>query len=253
MAELTRIIISPQDLLDAARTIRLGRIHKCNWLEGWISPSTFLNWARRGLAEGDPYGLNIAISYAKRSACCRIDLLVQYYHLAPFFRANYPAKIAALEQVGIDIPGVVHKLVIDPRNELEHNYQHANQDTSRQAVDIADLFLRATQDEEDRSSIVALNWNIMGSYMMSAEGGAIEFREFGHEPMLFIDVFESPRSLKIIDPDDGEIRFTELGSFSGEQCIELARLLRSNYTEPSFSSSGFGQNYYREMKRQGGF
>lgn len=253
MTTLTAVSISADDLLDAARTIPLGDICICDWLYRWIPATTFLEWAQRALQAGDAYGLSNAICYAKRTAACRIDSLLQYNHLAPFFRSNYPVKIDALVQIGLSIPDVVHELVIDPRNEIEHNYQSPTERVARHAVGIAELFVRATDAEHERSSIVAVSWNVMGSHALASGREFVNFREFSNKSMLFLDVFDEPHAAKIVDPENDEIRSAEFTSFSGAQAMELAQLLRKNYSQGSCSRYGRGPTYYQEMKRQGGF
>jgi hypothetical protein len=253
MLKLTITPIAAQDLADAAQTIALGDISTCDWLSHWVSTATFLEWARRGFQEGDSYGLSNALCYAKRAACCRIDMLLQYNHLTPFSHKNYPTKIAALEQIGLNIPSIVHELVIDPRNEMEHDYQTPDNATARRAVDIADLFIRATDAEHKRASIVAVNWNVMGSHALANAREYVNFRESTCKPMLFIDVFETSAAAKIVDPANEEMRFAELNRFTDDQAIELARHLRENYSLGSFSESRRGRGFYQEMKRQAGF
>jgi len=245
--------ISPQDLLDAARTIRPGDISTCNWLVDWISPAEFLQWAQRGVADGDARGFSDAITYAKRAVASRIDALILFNHLRPFLRSPYPLKMQALARVGVDVPDVVNDLVIDPRNDLEHDYSWPEASTAKHAVGVASLFLRATQPEYDRGSIVAVQWNVMGSHLLSSSGEAVRLREFGTRPMLFIDVFEETAAAKIVDPVVPEIRSATLTSFDGDQAVALADILRQNYTCGHPSQSGRGPSYYREMKRQGGF
>lgn len=252
MTDLAAVNITADDFLDAARTIPLGEVSTCDWLTEWLSAATFLEWAKRGLRERDPYGLSNAICYAKRSACCRLDLLLRYNHLTPFMRANYPDKINALERVGIDVRRVVHELVIDPRNELEHHYRAADEAVASHAVDIADLFLRATDAERQRSSIVAVNWNVVTRGLVRGKE-RVDLREFSERPMLFMDVFEEPPKAKVVDPGDGHVRFAELQSFSRDQAVTLAKLLRSSYSQGSLSVHGAGSSYYLEAKRQMGF
>ena len=253
MKTLAATLIAPEDLLDAARTMPLGDIATCAWLSDWVPATVFLDWARRGLAQADAYGLSNAVTYAKRAAACRIDVLLQYNHLLSFSRSGFPAKITALRQVGLSIPNVVHELVIDPRNAVEHNYQLPGPETARHAVGIAELFVGATDVEYQRSSIVAVGWNVMGSQLLTSEREYVQFREFSDRPMLFIDVFEEPQAAKIVDPKNSEIRSTNLISFSDEQSLTLARLLRSNYARGSLSRRGAGRTFFQEMKRQGGF
>ncbi len=255
MTALVTVSTSPDDLLDGARNIRLGSINTCHWLTGWIPAATFLEWARRGLVEGEAYGLGNAITYAKRAAACRIDLLLKYNHLVPFWGSNYPRKVDALRDLGLGIPDAVHELVIGPRNVIEHQYERPDAVAARHAVDVAELFVRATDEEYQRASIVAVDWNAMGAYALHLTSGqeAIKFREFGERPMLFVDVFEEPHSAKIVDPANREIRSASLSSFREEQSLELARILRRNYSHGSLYRSGASTTYYLEMKRQGGF
>jgi hypothetical protein len=253
MKTLLVVSISPDDFLDAARTIPLGDIATCDWLPDWVQATVFLEWAQRGLAEADAYGLSNAVTYAKRAAACRIDLLLLYNHLVPFSRSTFPAKIAALRQVGLSIPDVVHELVIDPRNAIEHNYEVPSHDVARHAVGVAELFVGATDAEYQRSSIVAVAWNVLASHALTSEREYVHFRDFRNRPMLFIDVFGEPRAAKVVDPSNSEIRSANPSSFSDDQVLTLARLLRSNYAGGSLTRRGAGRTFFREIKRQGAF
>jgi hypothetical protein len=253
MKTLAATSITPDDLLDAARTIPLGDISTCDWLSAWVPATVFLEWAQRGLAEADAYGLSNAVTYAKRAAACRIDLLLQYNHLVPFSGSAYPAKITALCQVGLRIPDVVHELVIHPRNAVEHSYEVPSHDVARHAVGIAELFVRATDAEHQRASIVAVAWNVLGSHGLTSEREYVQFRDFSDRPMLFIDVFCEPHTAKVVDPKNAEIRSASLSFFSNDQSIALAKLLRSNYARASLSQRGAGRTFFEEMKRQGAF
>jgi hypothetical protein len=253
MTTLNAVSIPPDDLLGAARTIPLGEISTCDWLGRWISAATFVEWATRGLSDADAYGLSNAVSYAKRAAACRIDVLVNYNHLIPLTRMNYPTKIDGLRKIGLVIPEVVQELVIKPRNELEHEYRVPSQDVARHAVGIADLFIRATQEACEQGSIVAVGWNAMGSHALAQGREHVQFREFSDRPMLFIDVFDRTPAAKIVDPTHGEVRSSRLSSFTSDQAIELAQLLQKNYSFKSLSRRGAGPTYFQEMKRQAGF
>jgi hypothetical protein len=212
MKTLATTPITPDDLLDAARTIPLGNVATCDWLSHWIPATVLLQWAERGLDEGEAYGLSNAVTYAKRAVACRIDVLVHYNHLLSCARSVFPDKIIALRQVGLSIPDVVRELVIDPRNALEHHYEIPSQAVARRAVGIADLVVRATDAECQRSSIVAVAWNVLGSLTLTSEREFVHFRAFSDRPMLFIDVFDEPYAAKIIDPKNSEIRSANLST-----------------------------------------
>ncbi len=129
----------------------------------WAPAQRFLEWARRGLSENDDYGFSNAIGYAKKSVARRIDGILRTYHLQALSRVNYPLKIKALNELGVSVPQIVSELVIDPRNELEHKYSMPTHRAAGRAIEIAELFLSATDAESSRSSIVAVNWNILGA------------------------------------------------------------------------------------------
>ena len=254
MKKLARVQTPPVDLLDAARTVRLGRISSCDWLPEWAPAPRFLDWARRGLSESDEYGLSNAISYAKKSVACRIDGILRTYHLRALSRAKYPLKIRALNELGVSVPQIVSELVIDPRNELEHQYSMPAHQAARRAIEIAELFLSATEAESNRFSIVAVNWNILGGQSSLDGRYSVRLDGFGDEPMLFIDVFDDPSSVRIVNPSRDEIRWAPLASFDSNQTLQLATLLRTNYsvTNGLFESRS-SPIFFREMKRLGEF
>jgi hypothetical protein len=249
MTKLALVLIPAVDLLDAARTIRLGRINSCDWLPAWPPATTFLEWAKLGLKDGGDFGLSNALVYAKRSVACRIDGILRTYHMRSLMRSNYPRKIAALNDLGVNTPQIISGLVIDPRNELEHEYQMPNDQAARQAIEIAALFLDATDTESKRSPIVAVNWNVLGG----DSGGHVTFDGFTEESMLFIDVFGDPHSANVVNPAHAEIRSARLDLFGSSEAIQLAKLLRANYDANGWSSSLSGPKFFREMKRLGGF
>lgn len=245
---LTHRAIDPEDLLSRARTIRADNASTCSLNENWLAPSVFLTWSRRGLTEADDYGLANAVTYAKRAACCRIDRLLRNYHLSRLHREPFPPKIEVLMEIGIRIPSVVQELIIDPRNELEHRYVAADVDVARHAVEIAELFLSATDDEENCEAIIALNPNILYGHSVSEHRDLVTFNGWSGTPMLFIDVFGDPNAAKIVDGENGEVLYTDLGQFTRQQCIQLARVLNSHR-----GTSGESRFFYTELKRQAGF
>ena len=140
--------IDPVDLLSAAQTIPAGELNTVAWLNHWIPATTYLDWARRGLENGDEYGWSNAMMYAKRAAANRIDVLLRYNHLAPFSNATYDEKAKALRTIGIEIPeDVIRDLVFDPRNKAEHEYKPPEYRAALHAWGIANLFVRATEAE----------------------------------------------------------------------------------------------------------
>jgi hypothetical protein len=245
--------ISPADFVCEARTIPTNNAHYTALNRAWIEPSTFLDWARIGFAEGGDYGLSNGLSYAKRAACCRIDRLLRNYHLQKFSRAFYPVKAKMLESVGIQIPEVIQKLIINPRNELEHAYFSPSIDEVRNAIDIAALLLRATDTDESLESIVALNANMLYSAGFGKTGEIASFNGWAKGSMLFIDIFDTPEAAKIVDGQAGEIRLTKLADFSQTEALELAKILHSHHTGQNRGGMGASPFFFNQMKLQAGF
>ncbi len=248
--------VEPADILTAARTIPANNVWTCNWFEkGWVPPEEYLQWAKRGLQQPqDEYSMSNAICYAKRVVCRIIDALILGNHLRHFLSKNYPTKIQALCDIGISIPPIVHELIIDPRNQLEHDYKRPELSKAKHAVQIADLFLNATEKELKRKPIVALRWNVLFMHSESIQESKVEFKGFSKEPMLFVDVFTEPVEVKTVHPEDHEISFTLLDCFTEEQSLELAKKLREHYTQTWKSSGESGDSafFYKEIKRQAG-
>lgn len=252
--------LEPADILSAAATIPVSDAHTCNWFqEKWITPQVYLEWARRSLSEGkDDYNLINAVCHAKRTACRIIDHLILSNHLYVFKGKNYPIKITALSQIDISIVPIVHKLVIDPRNQLEHEYERAHQEEAEEAVQIADLFLNASRTELERKPIVALAWNVQVAHSIRVRNDEVQesvgFHGFSDHPMLFVDVFTEPAEVKIVHPDDQEIYFTLLSSFTEGESIVLAKKLREHYAQQSGSwgTDNFSAHFFVEVKRQSG-
>src|ERR1051326_4607528 len=219
---LVQTEIAVPDFLTGARTIPANQANTCLLNSNWTNPTTYLEWARRGVQDDDEHGLANAIKYAKRAACCRIDRLIHNYHLQRLHRESFPTKIKALQKVGIEIPSVIQELIINPRNELEHDYIPADPKTARHALDIATLFLTATDSVDGQESVIVLNSNMLASINGKER---VDFRGFSGGAMLFIDIFEEPHTAKIVDGGNREVRYAKLADFKPEEAIELAIIL----------------------------
>jgi hypothetical protein len=123
--------VLPGAIIDAVNHTAIGSTPYVSWFrknksslyEMWVAAETYLAWAQTALKQGSADGFDTALTYAKRAACRRIDGFLAYNHLSRFDRKSYPDKCQILREVGISIPGIVHDLAIDPRNESEHRYQ----------------------------------------------------------------------------------------------------------------------------------
>jgi hypothetical protein len=253
--ELARTEVAPSDLLIGAGAIRANNANTCSLNRPWTDPATYLEWARRGFQAADEHGLTNAITYAKRAACCRIDRLVNNSHLRCLHRARFPVKIQALTDIGMVIPSVIQELIINPRNELEHDYIRADADTARRALDIATLFLSATDSFDSREAIIALNMNMLYSDRGSGGEEHVTFDGWSGSggPMLFVDIFAKPHTAKIVDGNNREVRYVQLAKFTRQEAAQLATILQGHYSLGTRNSGGASRFFYTEIKRLAGF
>lgn len=164
----------------------------------------------------------------------------------------YPEKIERLNDIGISIPEIIHELIIKPRNDVEHYYAQPDQQSANRSVDLAELLLKALDEELMRESIISLDWNIQFSHYASEDVTETTFKGFGDNPMLFIDIFQPPEEVKIVDPKDNEVRSAYLNRFNKEQSLELAKLLRKHYERKSHGGSIVSVDFFKEIKYEAG-
>lgn len=227
----------PADIISGLKTLSFDRIVNCNWLEDWLPSELYLEWAQKGFEENNDYGLSIAITYSKKCVCRRIDSLLLYNHLYSFKNKKYPEKITILSKVGIVSPKIIQKLIIDTRNELEHLYQKPKNESAENAIELAELYINATQEEYDKGSIIIVNSSMLYEHNIKNSISEIHFKGFSTHPMLVIDIFKD--EIKIVYPENQEIRYSKVKDFSESQTIELTNILRKHYKLKNRSSSGF--------------
>jgi hypothetical protein len=149
-----------------------------------------------------------------------------------------------LSSVGLCVPDIVHELVIDPRNDIEHEYTVATREQAKRAIELADLFIRAT-DEGERFAIVNLGSSLTFHWIMSRAPGneydRLHFNLLG-EPMLLVDARAPEPHVIVLYPPRSELITCGLRDFKRDEAVELAKLLRR---QREFQSS-FDRISYRE-------
>lgn len=120
-----------------------------------ISPEEFLEFAIEDVEKPNKRGLVNALSNAKRAIDCQVDKILFCFGIRPdksvkilqklnLPRLNdLPAKMQVLQEIGIVAPRVIRK-VVQKRNYLEHEYKCPEQEQVEDAVDIAQLFIEAS-------------------------------------------------------------------------------------------------------------
>jgi len=115
---------------------------RCLSYETPVTPKEYLEYADKDLLQGGDHGYMNALSNSKRSIDCQINNLLSVLGLSK--SGNIHKKIERIENVGILAPRILKK-VNKIRNLLEHEFQKPTAYEAEDAVDIAALFIEATE------------------------------------------------------------------------------------------------------------
>jgi hypothetical protein len=254
--EWTKNQARPEEILDAARTIRQGDTRiMVDLTPHWVEARRFLEWANAALSRGGDDAWDAAAGWAKRAVCRRMDGLLTNNHLGNFLGESNRRKAEYLG--ALQIPGlqVIRDMIIDPRNDIEHAYASATEEQARRAWEVADLFLRATETEAASPAIETLGWHVSYSGQVCTKPG----KEFArHEfslrreqgPMLLVDGFAEPTEVLVLHPKDADVAICGLAAFSSKQIIDLNGMLRAGLSSASGWLSQFGQAMMRTMRTE---
>jgi hypothetical protein len=224
----------PEDVIGAARTMGEGEIRLYHDpIPHWVPAAEYLGWARRGLRQDDLHGRDSAVCYAKRAVCRCIDGLMVCNHLGAFLGRGYKDKIELLSKTDLPIPAIVHELVINQRNDIEHNYQPATAVQASHAVDLAELFLerRSTVEELPKRALISLGANVQ----LKVNEQPPDFSEVQFtvdDPWLLVDSLSDDPKVMVIYPKDDEVSYAHLSEFDVEQAISFSRLMRERQQAP---------------------
>ena len=102
----TRTRIEPEDILDGVKSILelipRGELWTHSFIPpDWQSAETLYGWAEAGMSNDNELGWDIAVSYAKRSVCRRIDGFLVNNWMKHFEKKKNPDKLDYLRQIGI--------------------------------------------------------------------------------------------------------------------------------------------------------
>ena len=123
-----------------------------------IKPKTFLRFAKKDLNEGSQRGLINALSNAKRAIDCQIDEALIIFgidhdnlpkELEEFityfkFEGDIPYKLKIIQSLNL-APSYITAKTRLLRNKLEHYYQIPKKESVKEAIDIAELFIRSIE------------------------------------------------------------------------------------------------------------
>ncbi|HEY0074310.1 MAG TPA: hypothetical protein VGB77_09430 [Abditibacteriaceae bacterium] len=120
-------------------------------------PKDFLNFAEEDLKGGDERAFVNSLKNSKRSMDSQVDYVFKCLHLNPKRTAQYlkdlniltrergiNAQLTLLQELGVVAPRIIRKFR-QYRNILEHEYRCPTQEQAEDALDIATLFIEASE------------------------------------------------------------------------------------------------------------
>lgn len=113
-----------------------------------ICAEEFLGYAKEDSKGKDLKSRINALGNTKRAIECRIDTLLYNYCLHKKSEKEgwpFPQKIGVLQELGMVAPNILKK-INKKRNELEHQYIKPTEEDVNDAIDVAELFLSATDE-----------------------------------------------------------------------------------------------------------
>lgn len=256
-ATYRRAVIQPQDFVDAIRSMGDGAFS--GWSTAYantIPAAEYLNWAEESGDVSTAKGADVATTYAKRAVCRRIDALLCDHHMWKIMRESYPDKLTCLSEIGFPAHRIVHTLVINIRNGVEHGYRQATAQEAKDSVQVADLFLKASDSwcgltrgtRHEMSSMPTVLNPCFTEFGYSSKNGSVEILLGSVKPlpMALLDGSAPQPEGFVVDPVGQEIRQVLFDKFTRAEAIQLAKEIRRrgissvNVTEPSALRQSLG-------------
>lgn len=123
-----------------------------------ISPKDFLRFAKQDLKEGNEKGFINSLANSKRAIDCQVDnamenLGIKSQNFNPEFKEfvklfdfeeDIPIKLKIIHSINL-APSLIISKTRTIRNKLEHIYQKPKLSEVKEALDVADLFIRSVE------------------------------------------------------------------------------------------------------------
>lgn len=211
-----------------------------------VTPEEFLNFAKLDYKDDSKKGLVGAVTNAKRAIDCQIDWIINYlgYEYLEFneekysylfntinelekeecLNKNYPLKLRFIQALEIAPTSLISE-IRTIRNKLEHEYILPSKEKARECIELAELFIDATQNKLFNRFIT--DYNIQNKY----DDQDIYMRE--------------PYYSVRFEPGEGEIRVYARGTKGAYKEIKL-NTLDAEYIY--FIKSAISSNFYHLTK-----
>ena len=191
------------------------------------------------MKQDDLNGRDAAVCYAKRAVCRYIDGLLACNHLGKYLGKDYKQKLDLLSRIDLQIPTIVRDLVINERNDIEHEYQAATAVQASHAVELAELLLerQSTVDELPKKALISLGASVQPQ-VTEQPPDFMEMRVVSDDPWLLVDTLSPDAKIMVLHPREDIVECAPLSEFSVEQTVSFSRLMREHeQTKPTFLKS----------------
>ena len=232
--------VNPGELLDGLKTIDYHNRYFCSTTcREWIESDKYIEWAKEMILADTDCSRNAALVFAKRAVCREVDTIVVKSHLYSLVGKDYKQKLKALKSLECPAPNIIHDLILEPRNQSEHEYLLPTIQECEHAVEVAELIVERLSpfSEVDTPVFVLPSCNVTIS--SGADYYRFRVENMPVDPLVLVDICKANgKTISIIYPKDREILTANLFQFEFSECIQLGKWGRS-----IFASSGFPEEY----------
>lgn len=232
--------VNPGELLDGLKTIDHQNRYFCSTTcREWIESNKYIEWAKEMILADTDCSRNAALVFAKRAVCREVDTIVVKSHMYSLVAKDYKQKLKALQQLECPAPTIIRDLILEPRNQSEHEYLLPTIKECEHAVEVAELIVERLSPFSEVNAPVF----VLPSCNVTVSSGPDYYRfhvdNMPTDPLVLVDICNANgKTISIIFPNDREILTADLFEFEFSESIELGKWGRS-----SFASSGFPVDY----------
>jgi hypothetical protein len=211
-----------------------------------ISPKDFLRFAKQDLKEGNEKGFINSLTNSKRAIDCQVDNTLDILGIKSYdfnkefkeyvnlfeFEDDIPIKLKIIHSINL-APSLIISKTRTLRNKLEHIYQKPKSTDVKEALDIADLFIRSVEGKmtgiftefyltDDKNCNEESNWEVFThlyfNYSPDERNFTISLKSKLHNDDNIEEV--------VIDANDGEfcgllnLMFSNTDDFESEDAVK---------------------------------
>lgn len=190
------------------------------------NPDEFIDFAKKDVESDDKRGFVNALSNSKRAIDCQINKILCGIGVRAK-KESLPKKLIILKDLGIVAPRIINKL-IKKRNNLEHRYYCPERDEAEDAVDIALLFIEASNRK--------LN-EFMDAFLIGNKGN-MHYEDQTFKTCIYITFEYKNKEFELTGYSDGAIIGETKVSSANKDYLDLLKLAISAEFQKTITISG---------------